>query len=246
MPITAQPAAADAPPQPQSAQARLPVGQPISASGRRLARAAVMQSLYESDAVAHDAADALGIRMSEIADMSEWDEKDAKFARATVAGVFANADEIDGVIAGFAPNWPISQMAVVDRNILRMAIYEIMFSRSTPPKVAVNEAVVLAKAFGGESAPRFVNGVLGSVMAAAAADGGGGLGGDGAEAGEDDAKATPASAKPAEPKPAPPPRLSQSDWASCGSVGFGAGNGHLEPASSGTGQGNDHRRHTRA
>lgn len=185
MPMTAQPAAADAPAQPQSAraQARLPVGQPIPASGRRLARAAVMQSLYESDAVAHDAADALGIRMSEIADMSEWDEKDAKFARATVAGVFANADEIDGVIAGFAPNWPISQMAVVDRNILRMAIYEIMFSRSTPPKVAVNEAVVLAKAFGGESAPRFVNGVLGSVMAAAAAEGGG----DGEGAGEDEA-----------------------------------------------------------
>ena len=128
--------------------------------GRRRTRAMVMQSLYEADAVEHSALDVLDDRLSETA-LSRWDED---FARALLEGIFANAAEIDKIIAEFAPHWPISQMAVVDRNILRMAIYEIMLSRDTPPRVAINEAVELAKAFGADSAPRFINGVLGSVM----------------------------------------------------------------------------------
>ena len=130
---------------------------------RRRTRALVMQSLYESDTVEHSAVDVLEERMAE----AEPSRRDAEFARGMLTGIFANAAEIDKIIAEFAPGWPISQMAVVDRNILRMAIYEIMLSRDTPPRVAVNEAVELAKAFGGDSAPRFINGVLGSVMAAA-------------------------------------------------------------------------------
>ena len=131
--------------------------------GRRRTRAIVLQTLYEADAVEHIATDVLDVRLAETA-ISKWDEA---FARTMLDGIFANAVEIDKIIAEFAPGWPIGQMAVVDRNILRMAIYEIMVSEDTPPRVAVNEAVELAKAFGGDSAPRFINGVLGSVMAAA-------------------------------------------------------------------------------
>ncbi len=130
---------------------------------RRRTRALVMQSLYEADTVEHCAADVLKDRLSDMA----LSQRDAEFARGLLDGIFANAAEIDKIIAEFAPDWPISQMAVVDRNILRMAIYEIMLSQETPPRVAVNEAVELAKAFGGDSAPRFINGVLGSVMTAA-------------------------------------------------------------------------------
>ena len=130
---------------------------------RRRTRALVMQTLYEADTVEHCAADVLSERLSEM----ELSRRDAEFARGLLDGIFANAAEIDKIMTEFAPGWPISQMAVVDRNILRMAIYEIMLSEDTPPRVAVNEAVELAKAFGADSAPRFINGVLGSVMAAA-------------------------------------------------------------------------------
>lgn len=135
-------------------------------AARRRTRAAVMQSLYEADIVAHSAADALTSRISETA----LPRRAETFARSLVEGVLANSAEIDRIITDFAPNWPVSQMAVVDRNILRMAVYEIALARETPPKVAINEAVELAKAFGADSAPRFINGVLGSVLAAASAD----------------------------------------------------------------------------
>ena len=130
---------------------------------RRRTRALVMQALYESDTVEHSAVDVFDERMPEMG--LPW--RDAEFARKLLNGIFANAAEIDKIISEFAPGWPMSQMAVVDRNILRMAVYEIMVSQETPPRVAVNEAVELAKAFGAESAPRFINGVLGSVMEAA-------------------------------------------------------------------------------
>ena len=130
---------------------------------RRRTRALVMQSLYEADAVEHSAVSVLNERVTEMG----LSHRDSEFARGLLDGIFANAEEIDKIISEFAPGWPISQMAVVDRNILRMAIYEIMISQQTPPRVAVNEAVELAKAFGADSAPRFINGVLGSVMAAA-------------------------------------------------------------------------------
>ena len=131
--------------------------------GRRRARALVMQSLYESDMVEHNAADVLDDRLAD----TSLTRRDEAFARAVIDGISANAAEIDKIIVEFAPGWPIAQMAIVDRNILRMAIYEITLSQDTPPRVAINEAVELAKAFGADSAPRFINGVLGSVMAAA-------------------------------------------------------------------------------
>ena len=132
-------------------------------AARRRTRALALQVLYEADAVGHSATEALEERLAE----SGRSRRDAEFARGMIAGIFANAAEIDKIIGEFAPGWPVSQMAVVDRNILRMAIYEILLSEGTPPRVAVNEAVELAKGFGAESAPRFINGVLGSVMASA-------------------------------------------------------------------------------
>jgi N utilization substance protein B len=74
-----------------------------------------------------------------------------------------HAAQLDRVVAELAPEWPVDQIAVIDRNVLRIAIYELLFDSDTPPKVAINEAVELAKMFGSDSSPRFVNGVLGSL-----------------------------------------------------------------------------------
>ena len=86
-----------------------------------------------------------------------------EFARQIVFGVLPLTHELDSVIARYAPEWPFDQIAAIDRNILRMACWEFAVQGDTPLKVAINEAVELAKLFGSESAPRFVNGVLGSL-----------------------------------------------------------------------------------
>ena len=90
------------------------------------------------------------------------DEGEA-FARELITGVMKHQAELDELIQHYAPEWPVDQMAVVDRNVLRIAIYEFSISKATPIKVAINEAVELAKLFGSDSAPRFVNGVLGAL-----------------------------------------------------------------------------------
>ena len=119
-----------------------------------------MQVLYEADSVRHDPTEVL----ERVADEASLHSSAKAYTQGLVAGVLDNRAEIDDVIAEFAPSWPINQMATVDRNILRAAIYEIMLCDETPPKVAINEAVELAKVFGSDSSARFVNGVLGSVM----------------------------------------------------------------------------------
>ena len=130
-------------------------------SPRRRTRAAALQALYEADTARHDVGHALEGQMAFL----DLEEAGRAFARRLVDGVLANREEIDKIIAEFASAWPISQMAVVDRNILRVAVYEIIAEEDTPPRVAVNEAVELAKRFGSDTAPGFVNGVLGSVTA---------------------------------------------------------------------------------
>jgi len=82
-----------------------------------------------------------------------------------LSGVLKHRVKLDEMIQHYAPEWPVDQMAVVDRNVLRIAIYEFYISKLTPTKVAINEAVELAKLFGSDSAPRFINGVLGAVAA---------------------------------------------------------------------------------
>jgi N utilization substance protein B len=88
----------------------------------------------------------------------------AAFAAELVKGVIANKQRLDDAIRRFAPAFPVDQLSAMDRTILRLALYEILVSKTTPPKVAVNEAVELAKEFGADTSPKFVNGVLGSVI----------------------------------------------------------------------------------
>ena len=127
---------------------------------RRRTRVVALQVLYETDSVGHDIDLVLHDRIED----ARLSGSSVEFAKSLVHGVLANRKEIDKIVSGFAPNWPIDQMAIVDRNILRIAVCEIVIGRTTPPKVAINEAVELAKSYGSDSSSKFVNGVLGSVM----------------------------------------------------------------------------------
>lgn len=130
-------------------------------SNRHLARAIAMQSLYEWDFYGGER-DVKEIVERNIAEQPEsFDEKD--FAKAIVNGVMDHREEIDKAISTFAPDWPLPKITTVDRNVLRIGTYELMFNYDIPSKVAINEAIELAKTFGGESSGKFVNGVLGAV-----------------------------------------------------------------------------------
>jgi transcription antitermination protein NusB len=128
---------------------------------RHKARSIALQALYEIDSAGRKA-DAVVERLLAEADFSG---ENKEFVRELVDGTLLHQDEIDGNIRRFAPAWPVDQIAMVDRNILRLAIFEILFDNKVPVKVAVSEAVELAKTFGSENSARFVNGVLGSVSA---------------------------------------------------------------------------------
>ena len=130
---------------------------------RRKARSKVLQALYEIDSVSRDAAEVAERLLSE----EDFSEDNRTFATELVAGVIENKDDIDKNISKFAPQWPLEQLSIIDRNILRLAIFEILFDNKVPVKVAVSEAVELAKSYGSESSGKFVNGVLGSVSALA-------------------------------------------------------------------------------
>jgi transcription antitermination protein NusB len=126
---------------------------------RRQARIIALQTLYEADTTGHDASETLERLLRE----SEQSEEIKDFARELVEGAISQRERLDEVIARVAPAWPIEQMAVIDRNILRLAILEILLNNRTPVKAAINEAVELAKSFGSDNSAKFVNGVLGSV-----------------------------------------------------------------------------------
>ncbi len=128
---------------------------------RRKARIVALQVLYETDGVGHEPTAALANLLDHGPDTAA-----EEYARKLLAGVLEQRQTIDAIIAKYAPSWPVNQMAMVDRNILRVAIYEIELGGETPPKVAINEAVEIAKLFGSDSSPRLVNGVLGSVLKA--------------------------------------------------------------------------------
>ncbi len=129
------------------------------AGARRKARAIALKALYEIDSAGHKAEDVL-TRFLADAGLSE---ENSAFVRELVRGVNKNRQEIDRNIKKFATAWPIEQIPVVDRNILRLAIFELLFDNKVPVKVAINEAVELAKSFGGDNSARFVNGVLSSI-----------------------------------------------------------------------------------
>jgi transcription antitermination protein NusB len=126
---------------------------------RTRARGLALQVLYEVDMANHPPVEVYQSRLEE----TPLSEELAEFARQIVFGVLPFIQDLDQLIAKYAPEWPLDQVAAIDRNILRMAFWEFAIQKDTPIKVAINEAVELAKQFGSDSAPRFVNGVLGSL-----------------------------------------------------------------------------------
>lgn len=130
-------------------------------ANRHLSRTVAMQTLYEWDF--HN-------RKSDIGQLTEKNLEnfapgidDSSFVKELITGVLEHKEEIDKIIVATAPEWPIDQINLVDRNILRLGIFELLFFKNVPPKVAINEAVELAKVFGGDSSGKFVNGVLGTL-----------------------------------------------------------------------------------
>lgn len=138
---------------------------------RRKARALALQVLFEIDSVGHSPESALqsrleAVRAEDEAAARETLPPDAEaFVQTLVLGVVEQQSELDQLIAKFAPEYPVDQLAIVDRNILRLALFELRALSDVPVKVAINEAVELAKLYGSDSAPRFVNGVLGAYIA---------------------------------------------------------------------------------
>jgi N utilization substance protein B len=133
------------------------------AGKRRKARILALQALFERDTVGHPPAEVVTRLQEESASASDA----GTFGRSLVEGVLKNRETIDETIQRLAPAWPLEQIAVVDRNILRLAIYEILIDNKVPMRAAINEAVELAKTYGGENSPKFINGVLGAVSALA-------------------------------------------------------------------------------
>ena len=127
---------------------------------RHQARIVALQALYEIDCIQHPPAVVLEQRCL----ATQLPKSAQSFAHHLVNGVLKHQDVLDMFIHRHAPEWPLEQMAYIDRNILRVAIFEFAVDGQTPVKVAINEAVELAKAFGSDSAPRFVNGVLGTLV----------------------------------------------------------------------------------
>jgi N utilization substance protein B len=125
---------------------------------RRKARAVALQALYELECASHDVEEVLRQRLED----QPLGEETSEFARQMVTGVIAHKARLDRLIHEHAPEWPLDQMAIIDHTILRIAIWEFAVGE-TPLKVAINEAVELAKLFGADSAPRFINGVLGAL-----------------------------------------------------------------------------------
>jgi N utilization substance protein B len=138
-------------------------GRNIRVTGfRRRARTIALQTLYELDCSSHKPKEIL----ARLLEGKALPDEAADFARSLVNGVLQNKKGIDDIIKKFAPVFPINQIAPIDRNILRLAIFEILFDNRVPVKAAINEAVELAKAFGSDTSKKFVNGVLGSIVAA--------------------------------------------------------------------------------
>jgi len=127
--------------------------------GRRKARALALKTLYEVDLSGHEAEGVLTRLLAE----ERLSEENANFSGELVKGVIHNREQIDQNIKDIARAWPLEQIPLIDRNILRLAIFEILIDNKVPIKAAINEAVELAKTFGSDSSSRFVNGVLGSV-----------------------------------------------------------------------------------
>lgn len=131
---------------------------------RHKGRMIALQSLFELDTVGHPTKGSV----DHLAETLDASESVRLFATELAQGVVEHWDEIDEIIRKTAPAFPLDQIAAIDRNILRVAVYEIVIDNKVPMRAAINEAIELAKEYGGENSPRFINGVLGSVSALAA------------------------------------------------------------------------------
>lgn len=133
-----------------------------STDPRHLARILALQELFTKYFLANSEITQT-IPISELVSIDEIDEYDIALRENILIGVTENKDSIDELITKYAPQWPIQQMKLVDLQILRIAIFEGFVEKITPPKVAIDEAIEIAKDFGGESSGKFVNGVLGAI-----------------------------------------------------------------------------------
>lgn len=133
-------------------------------ASRHLSRSVAMQTLYEWDFYGQDPESLQEIKERNIKEFGVG-IKDTGFISDLIDGVKEHLPEIDKIISKAAPEWPIEQITVVDRNVLRLGLYELLYENKeeVPPKVAINEAIELAKSFGGENSSKFINGVLGTV-----------------------------------------------------------------------------------
>ncbi len=134
----------------------------MSMPNRHLARSIALQSLFEWDFRGSPTAILPAILEHNLKEFAPGMEEKA-FVTTLIDGVTEHLEEIDQIISRYAPSWPINQITIVDRNILRLGVWELKFAKDIPPKVAINEAIELAKNFGGGSSGKFVNGVLGSL-----------------------------------------------------------------------------------
>ncbi|MFA5124611.1 MAG: transcription antitermination factor NusB [Patescibacteria group bacterium] len=130
-------------------------------SNRHLSRTIAVQTLYQWDF--NDRQDNPLEILEQNKEAFAPDFSDGGFMKQLVQGVMDHVGEIDVLITKFAPEWPLDQITIVDRNVLRLGTYELRYDENVPAKVAINESIELAKAFGGESSGKFVNGVLGAV-----------------------------------------------------------------------------------
>lgn len=136
------------------------------ASNRHLGRIVALQTLYEQDfrLECEDPGFVLDEVLERNIERYQDTIDDKKFISQLVHGVDSKRSKIDAVISPVAPEWPIEQIARMDRTILRIGVYELIYEKDVPPKVVINEAVELAKAFGGDNSSKFINGVLGTVL----------------------------------------------------------------------------------
>ena len=132
-------------------------------SNRHLARSIAMQCLYQWDFKGQPTAAMPAIVEQNLAEFGVGLDDQGAFAKATVDGVLSHLPEIDAAIAKYAPEWPMADMSIVDRNILRIGVYGMVWSHEIPARVAINEAIEIAKTYGGPSSGKFVNGVLGAL-----------------------------------------------------------------------------------
>ena len=131
-------------------------------SNRHLARTVALQTLFEWDFNKKQEGSLDKILQRNFTNLAAG-LSDQSFVSDLISGVAKNLDDVDKTITGYAPEWPIEQITIIDRNVLRMGIYELTLDQNIPPKVAINESIELAKSFGGSSSGKFVNGVLGSI-----------------------------------------------------------------------------------